>query len=188
MRMEAVCAFLIFLLLELFNRQIIEVFWGADGTAVAISTGRSYLTFRGYFFCLIGFKIAVDGLLRGAGDMKMFTIANLVNLFIRVFIAMVFAPRYGIQMIWYGTPLGWLANRIVPFMQYRTGKWKKHIGGNGNLSAGRENPLLTKRNAARMINNKKKVMRKRSTHESRRRERNPSAVRFLGKSCVEGSF
>lgn len=29
---------------------------------------------------MIGFKMAVDGVLRGAGDMKMFTIANLVNL------------------------------------------------------------------------------------------------------------
>lgn len=32
--------------------------------------------------------MAVDGLLRGAGDMKMFTVANFVNLFIRVFVAM----------------------------------------------------------------------------------------------------
>ena len=33
-----------------------------------------------------------DGLLRGAGDMKMFTVANLVNLAIRVIIAVTLAP------------------------------------------------------------------------------------------------
>lgn len=128
-RMVLVCAFIIFLILELFNRQIIAVFLGADGTNAAMSTGRNYLIFMGYFFCLIGFKMAVDGLLRGAGDMKIFTIANLVNLLIRVFIAMVFAPRYGINMVWYAVPLGWFANWIISFMQYRTGKWKKVYEG-----------------------------------------------------------
>lgn len=128
-KLVLVCAFLIFLILELFNRQIIAVFLGTDGTDVAMSTGRNYLTFMGYFFCLIGFKMAVDGLLRGAGDMKMFTIANLVNLFIRVFIAMVFAPRYGIQMVWYAVPLGWFSNWMISFIQYRTGKWKKVYQG-----------------------------------------------------------
>ncbi len=73
--------------------------------------------------------MAVDGLPRGAGDMKMFTIANLVNLFIRFFIAMTFAPRYGIAMVWYAVPVGWFANWVISFMQYRTGKWKKIYQG-----------------------------------------------------------
>ncbi|MDD2958519.1 MAG: MATE family efflux transporter [Lachnospiraceae bacterium] len=124
-KLVLVCAAIIFLILELFNRQIIALFLGTDGNSLAMSTGRNYLTFMGHFFCLIGFKMAVDGLLRGAGDMKMFTIANLVNLFIRVFIAMTFAPRYGIAMIWYAVPVGWFANWIISFIQYRTGKWKK---------------------------------------------------------------
>lgn len=118
-------AAIIFVALRFFNRQLIDLFLGSDGTAVAISTGRSYLIFMGFFFCLIGFKMAVDGLLRGAGDMKMFTVANLVNLFIRVFVAVVFAPRYGIAMVWYAVPVGWLANWIISFAQYRTGHWKK---------------------------------------------------------------
>lgn len=54
---------------------------------------------------MIGFKMAVDGVLRGAGDMKMFTIANLVNLSIRVSMAMMLAPRFGIECIWYAVPL-----------------------------------------------------------------------------------
>ena len=50
-----------------------------EGTQIALFTGIGYLTFMGWFFCFIGFKMAVDGLLRGAGDMKMFTVANLVT-------------------------------------------------------------------------------------------------------------
>lgn len=124
-KLVCICAVLIFLTLELFNRQIIALFLGADGTELAMSTGRGYLTFMGCFFCLIGFKMAVDGLLRGAGDMRMFTIANLVNLSIRVSFARLFAPLLGIAMVWYAVPIGWFANWVISYSQYRTGKWKK---------------------------------------------------------------
>lgn len=123
-KLVCLCAVIIFLILELFNEQIIVLFLGSDGTDAALSTGRSYLTFMGCFFCLIGFKMAVDGLLRGAGDMKMFTIANLVNLSIRVSFAILFAPRYGIAMVWYAVPIGWFANWTISYIQYRTGRWK----------------------------------------------------------------
>ena len=66
-----------------------------------------------------------DGLLRGAGDMKMFTVANLVNLSIRVVLAVTLAPRIGIEMVWYAVPIGWLANYLISFAEYRTGKWKR---------------------------------------------------------------
>ena len=79
----------------------------------------------GWFFCLIGFKMTVDGLLRGAGDMKMFTVANLANLFFRVMIAACLAPRFGIAMIWYAIPVGWFINWAISYAQYRTGKWRK---------------------------------------------------------------
>ena len=119
------CSVIICVVLELFNRQIISLFLGENGTAVAMSTGCDYLAFTGFFFCLMGFKCAVDGVLRGSGDVKMFTLANLVNLFIRVSFAVVFAPIYGIAMVWYAVPLGWLVNWIISFLEYRTGKWKR---------------------------------------------------------------
>lgn len=119
-----VCAVIIFFVLKLFYHPIIALFLGSDGTEIAMSTGCGYLNFMSWFFCLIGFKMTVDGLLRGAGDMKMFTIANLVNLSIRVAIAMIFAPSYGIAMVWYAVPMGWFANWIISFTQYLTGKWK----------------------------------------------------------------
>lgn len=120
-----VCAVIILFVLELFNRQIISLFLDSDGTITAMETGQNYLTFMGWFFLLIGLKMTVDGLLRGAGDMKMFTIANLANLCVRVFVAMVFAPRFGIQMVWYAVPIGWLLNFVISYAQYRTGKWKE---------------------------------------------------------------
>ena len=118
-------AAVICLVLELFNRGIIGGFLGSDGTPVAFTTGQGYLQFMGWFFCLIGFKMTVDGLLRGAGDMKMFTVANLVNLFIRVALSVTLAPRLGIAVVWCAVPVGWFANWVISLAQYRTGKWKR---------------------------------------------------------------
>lgn len=123
-RLVVICAAVILAALELMNGPIIALFLGDGGTEAAVQTGRSYLIFMGWAFCLIGFKMAVDGLLRGAGDMKMFTVANLVNLTIRVAIAMLLAPRYGVAVVWYAVPVGWFANWTISFAQYRTGKWK----------------------------------------------------------------
>lgn len=119
------CAVIICIILEIFNRDIILLFLGDEGTAEAVATGCGYLTYMGWFFCLIGFKMAVDGLLRGAGDMKMFTIANIVNLSIRVIASMTLAPRFGIAMVWCTVPVGWFVNWAISFTEYKTGKWKK---------------------------------------------------------------
>lgn len=123
--MIAFFAVLICITLELFYSQIISLFISSNGTPLAFQTGASYLKFMGWFFALIGLKMITDGLLRGAGDMKMFTIANLMNLFVRVCFAAIMAPRYGIAMVWFAVPIGWLINYIISFAQYKTGKWKR---------------------------------------------------------------
>ena len=66
-----------------------------------------------------------DGILRGAGDMVWFTVANLVNLGIRVAFSYIFAPIIGVAAVWYAVPIGWAANYIISFIRFLTGKWKK---------------------------------------------------------------
>ena len=53
------------------------------------------------------------------------SIANLVNLSIRVLLSKYGAPIWGVAMVWYAVPIGWLANFVISFCHYRTGKWKK---------------------------------------------------------------
>lgn len=112
------------LLLQLCSREISVFFLGEEATAVALSTSRSCLLFKSWFYCFIGFKITTDGVLRGAGDMFMFTVANFANLFLRVFLSVTLAPRFGIAMVWMTVPLGWLLNWAISYAEYRTGKWK----------------------------------------------------------------
>ncbi len=122
-----VCSFAILLCLwlELAYGPLIHMFLGEEGSALALQTGIRYLRFIGWFFALIGLKMITDGVLRGAGDMKMFTLANLVNLGIRVVIAVTCAPRWGIAFVWIAVPVGWLANYLISFGEYRTGKWER---------------------------------------------------------------
>jgi putative MATE family efflux protein len=124
-KMVIVCGALLCIGLEFFNRRIIRLFHGSGASSVALATGESLLTFLGWFLCIIGFKTTVDGVLRGAGDMKMFTVANFVNLFIRVALAVLLAPRFGMPFIWYAVPVGWFANWAISYGRYRTGKWRE---------------------------------------------------------------
>ena len=112
-------ALLICIVLELWNVPIIRMFIGEKGTPDAMKTGTGYLSFMGWFFALIGFKMIMDGTLRGAGKMKVFTAANIVNLSIRVIIAFAAAPVFGIQAVWIAVPIGWGANWIISSIGYQ---------------------------------------------------------------------
>src|SRR5699024_12215170 len=89
-----------------------------NSSDLAIKTGEAYLAFIGFFFVLVGSKHCVDGGLRGLGDVRVFTLANIINLFIRVSLSMSFAHKLGIGMVWYAVPLGWMANLIISTIYY----------------------------------------------------------------------
>ena len=73
----------------------------------------------GYFFIFMGIKMATDGVLRGLGIMRPFLIANMVNLAIRLSVALICAPRFGIDFVWLAVPAGWLANFLVSYAALR---------------------------------------------------------------------
>ena len=120
--MIIVIAVILCLFLEIAHKPLVALFLDNAASSQTIVTGESYLKFIGFFFCMIGFKMAVDGILRGAGAVRVFTIANLVNLTLRVTIAKFGAPIWGVSMVWYAVPLGWLANFLISYGYYRTGK------------------------------------------------------------------
>lgn len=121
----AVIAVLIFFILTLFSTAIISAFLNEEGSLLVLQTGAAYLKFMAYFYGLLGLKMITDGLLRGAGDMKVFTIANLVNLSIRILVAFQFAPVWGVAAVWYAVPMGWTVNYLLSFARYLSKKWMK---------------------------------------------------------------
>jgi putative MATE family efflux protein len=118
-------AIIICVFLEICKEPIVELFLGDELTPDALETGVGYMSFMGWFYGLIGLKMAMDGVLRGAGDMIMFTVANLANLGLRVVLATILAPLYGVAFVWYAVPVGWLLNFSLAFAQYKTGRWRR---------------------------------------------------------------
>lgn len=113
------------LVLQLFHNRIISAFLDAETSNEAFATGNAYLQFIAFFFVFIGFKACTDGVLRGAGDVGMYLVANLCNLFIRVAVANLCAPIWGVQMVWYAVPIGWVVNYLISFSWYLTGRWSR---------------------------------------------------------------
>lgn len=109
--------------IQIFGHTFVSAFLDTGASLAAYETGMAYSGFISYFFILIGLKSTTDGLLRGAGDVAAFTIANLANLTIRVFVANYFAPRYGVEFVWFAVPIGWAVNYIISFTWYLTGRW-----------------------------------------------------------------
>lgn len=98
----AICFFL-----QVFRSGIMELFLGDEGTALAYKTGMDYIAFLGWFYSILGFAMVTGGVLRGLGHMKWFTLGSILNLSLRVIGSMVFAPRYGVEVVWYVVPIGW---------------------------------------------------------------------------------
>lgn len=121
-------AAVICLAVQLLARPLVSLFMEEGGSSLAFETGMACTRFMGWFYVLIGLKMISDGVLRGAGDMVMFTVANLVNLGLRVVLAVTLAPQFGIQFVWMAVPVGWLINYGISFLEYRTGKWEQPRG------------------------------------------------------------
>ena len=112
-------AVLAFIVIETLHTQISSLFLGKDGTALAYQVSEGYMRWLGYFFIFMGIKMATDGVLRGLGIMRPFLIANMVNLAIRLSVALICAPRFGIVFVWLAVPAGWLANFLISYVALR---------------------------------------------------------------------
>ena len=112
-------AVLAFIVIEALHTQISSLFLGKDGTTLAYQVSEEYMRWLGYFFIFMGIKMATDGVLRGLGIMCPFLIANMVNLAIRLFVALVFAPRFSIAFVRLAVPAGWFANFLISYVALR---------------------------------------------------------------------
>ena len=108
-----------FIVIETLHTQISSLFLGKDGTDLAYQVSGDYMRWLGYFFIFMGIKMATDGVLRGLGIMRPFLIANMVNLAIRLSVALICAPRFGILFVWLAVPAGWFANFLISYVALR---------------------------------------------------------------------
>lgn len=125
--MGIVAGFALFICVTLtaFHDNIIHAFLESGSDQAAFETGNAYLSFIAFFFVFIGLKAITDGVLRGAGDVVVFTLANLINLGIRVAFSFGMAGVIGVQAVWIAVPIGWAVNYLISLTRYLSGKWTK---------------------------------------------------------------
>lgn len=111
--LDVIFAVLAFAVIETLHTQISSLFLGRDGTALAYQVSGDYMKWLGCFFIFMGVKMAADGVLRGLGNMRPFLVANMVNLAVRLSVALIFTPHFGIAFVWLAVPAGWLANFLI---------------------------------------------------------------------------
>lgn len=111
------CIF-IFVFLRRNYLYITSLFMNEQSSNLALQTANAYLKFIAFFFILVALKHSVDGVLRGVGDVRVFTLANIINLFTRVSLSMMLAHKIGVEIVWYSVPLGWLLNLVISSIYY----------------------------------------------------------------------
>ncbi|AOR24096.1 MATE family efflux transporter [Clostridium taeniosporum] len=124
LKMIGIFCFIIAILLHEYAENVIGIFIDSDINKEAINIGIQYITVVSVFYVLMGIMITTNGVLRGAGDIKVFMISTLCNLSLRVIAAYVLSYFIGSKAIWWAIPLGWILASTISVLRYRSGKWK----------------------------------------------------------------
>ena len=73
------------------------------------------------FYFVVAIKLVSDGVLRGAGQMKLFMAATFTDLLLRVVLAAVLsATPLGSTGIWLSWPIGWIISTVLSVLFYRS--------------------------------------------------------------------
>ncbi|MBQ9168255.1 MAG: MATE family efflux transporter [Oscillospiraceae bacterium] len=97
-----------------------------NASGEAMSVGVQFLRIVSPFYFVVSIKLVVDGILRGAGQMRQFMIATFTDLILRVVLAYILSrTALGSTGIWLAWPVGWVAGTILSVCFYRTDSWTK---------------------------------------------------------------
>lgn len=112
-----------------FGSFFVGVFMEDGSSGEALATGVEFLRIASPFYFVVGVKLIVDGVLRGAAAMKPFMIATFTDLVLRVVLAYIFSGVFGTSAgIWLSWPVGWTVAALLTLCFYRKGVWRIRRG------------------------------------------------------------
>ncbi len=112
-----------FIVFFIFGENMIQLFMSGDGGGTALETGKVFLRIVSPFYFVISVKLIGDGVLRGAGAMRLFMIATFTDLVLRVLLSYILAGIFGVTGIWMSWPIGWSIATVLTCVFYRQGRW-----------------------------------------------------------------
>lgn len=101
------------------GRPLIYIFLDSP-TGDAMDTGLMFLRIVAPFYLSISTKLVADGILRGAGKMRLFLISTFTDLGLRVLLACLLSNTH-LQTtgIWLSWPVGWFTTTVMSLLFYR---------------------------------------------------------------------
>lgn len=99
-------------LVGLFAEPLMGIFI-APGEQAVIDAGVRYLRIEGLCYVGIGALFLFYATYRGVERAGMSVVLTVISLGLRVLLAYTFAPRFGVDAIWWAIPIGWLAADLV---------------------------------------------------------------------------
>ncbi len=94
-----------------------------EPTELAMQTGREFLWIISPFYLVVMVKLATDGIMRGASAVGFFMASTFSDLLLRVILAYILSPIYGVRGIWYSWPIGWILSTLLVVFFYLKGWW-----------------------------------------------------------------
>ncbi|MDD3368489.1 MAG: MATE family efflux transporter [Lachnospiraceae bacterium] len=113
------------IMMHFYGDSFVGLFMNAETDMAAIAIGAEYISIVSMFYFVMGAMNVSGAVLRGAGDMKWFMSATLVNLSSRVILTYLFADATAGMIIMWANPIGWAIGFAISFTRYRQGGWKK---------------------------------------------------------------
>ncbi len=106
------------------GRPLISFFMN-EPSELAVRTGLEFLYIVVPFYFVVSVKQSTDGILRGAAMMKQFMTTTLVDLCLRVVLAIVLSKSFGTRGIWSAWPIGWSVATAMSLYFYVKAPWRK---------------------------------------------------------------
>ena len=127
--MAGTCTLLISIIFNAFAESIVGFFGLSDSSLVI---GSQIVRYFSLFFWILSCNMMFSGVLQGAGDTIVISIATLTSLSVRVFTGYmaVHLGILGYSAAWIPIPVGWVCWSIIIYSRYFSGKWKnKAVAG-----------------------------------------------------------
>lgn len=112
------------IVMQIFGEPIIGLFMDAGTASESIRIGAQYIGIVSFFYFIFALMNCTNAVLRGSGDMVVFTLAALANLCVRVSLTYIFADATAGMVIMWANPVGWATSFVIGYVRYRMGKWK----------------------------------------------------------------
>lgn len=106
----------------IFGKYMVSIFLD-NPTQEALDTGISFLRIVAPFYFAVMIKLVADGVLRGSGAVKFFVISTFSDLLLRVALAYIFDPLFGVIGIWLSWPIGWVISAVIAVVFYKKEYW-----------------------------------------------------------------